>query len=68
MQNHDPDVKGRSQRVQGLCRELGELVRLSREQRRTIDMLLSQLEGVLRSARLYRPGRGSARSSGSSRA
>ena len=65
MQDHDSDANARSQRVQGLCRELGQLVELSREQRRAIDMLLSQLENVLRSARLHRLARGAVRSVGS---
>ena len=52
MQNEDPDVS----------RELGQLVALSREQRRAIDALLSQLEAVMRSARLHRLARGAGRS------
>jgi hypothetical protein len=40
-------------------------VQLSRQQRRTIDKLLSQLENVLRSARLHRFVGGSGYSSGS---
>ena len=67
MQNQDPDVSARSQRVQGLRRELGQLVALSREQRRAIDALLSQLEAVMRSARLHRLARGAGRSGESSR-
>lgn len=67
MHDEDTDAIRRGTRVQTLCRELGYLVELSREQRRTIDALLSQLEGVMRSARLHRLARGSARSVGSSR-
>jgi hypothetical protein len=67
MQNKDPDAIERSQRVRVLCRELGQLVELSREQRRTIDELLERLEGVMRSARLHRIARGAWRSVGSSR-
>jgi hypothetical protein len=65
MQNQDHAVNARSQGVHGLCREVGELVKLSREQRRTIDKLLSQLENVLRSAGLHRIVAGSGYSSGS---
>ena len=67
MHNDDPDVRSRSQRVQGLCQELGALVELSREQRRVIDSLLSQLESLLRSARVNRLVRGKVRSAGSSK-
>jgi len=66
MQGHDSHTIERSQHVHGLCREVGELVELSRKQRRVIDMLLSQLESVLRSARVHRPARGATRSAGSS--
>ena len=65
MKNQDRTANARSEGVHGLCREVGELVQLSREQRRTIDKLLSQLENVLRSARLRRIVGGSGYSSGS---
>jgi hypothetical protein len=65
MQNHDPGANVRSEGTHGLCREVGELVTLSRQQRRTIDRLLSQLENVLRSARVHRFVGGSGYSSGS---
>jgi hypothetical protein len=67
MQNQDPDAIARSQRVRALCREVGQLVELSREQRRTIDELLQRLEGVMRRARLQRVATGAWRSVGSSR-
>jgi hypothetical protein len=66
MQTQDPDARERSECVQTLCREVGHLVEVSREQRRTIDALLTELEGVMRSARRYRLARG-VRSVGSSR-
>jgi hypothetical protein len=62
----DPEAVARNQRVQGLCRELGQLVELSREQRRVIDVLLGELEAVLRRARMRRLARGAARTAGSS--
>ncbi len=58
MQNQDSDVRARNHRVQDLCRELSHLVELSREQRRTIDTLLTRLEAVLRHARVHRIARG----------
>jgi hypothetical protein len=64
MQNQDPDAIARSHRVRTLCRELGQLVELSREQRRTIDELLARLEGVMRSARLHHIAPGAWRPSG----
>jgi hypothetical protein len=67
MHTQDPDANGRNQRVEALCRELSHLVELSRGQRRTIDALLTELEAVLRSARLYRLARGAVRSVGSSK-
>jgi hypothetical protein len=51
MQKPDLETLVRSRRVQDLCRELRQLVRLSLEQRRTIDQLLAQLEAVTRRAR-----------------
>jgi hypothetical protein len=54
MQNQDPDVIARSRRVRALCLELGQLVEVSREQRRSIDELLGRLEAVMRRARLQR--------------
>jgi hypothetical protein len=67
MQNQDPDVIVRNPRVQELCRELGQLVAVSREQRRTIDTLLTRLDAVLRCARVHRMARGGWRSAASSR-
>ena len=64
MQNEDSDVTARNHRVQELCRELSQLVELSREQRRTIDGLLTRLEAVMRRARLHRIARGSWRPAG----
>jgi hypothetical protein len=61
MQNENPDALARNHRVQRLCHEVGELVALSREQRRAIDELLARLEAVMRRAR-HRVGRGSWRS------
>jgi hypothetical protein len=66
MQSHDPDAVMRSLHVQSLCREVRDLVALSREQRRSIDGLLSRLEAVMRVARLNRTGRGSWRTAASS--
>jgi hypothetical protein len=66
MQGHDSRTIERSQHVHGLCREVGELVERSRKQRRVIDMLLSQLETVLRSAGIHRAARGGTHSAGSS--
>ena len=67
MQNQDSDVRARNHRVQDLCRELSHLVELSREQRRTIDTLLTRLEAVLRHARVHRIARGGWRPAGPSR-
>jgi len=67
MQDHDSDAIARSQRVQRLRRELGQLMAQSREQRRAIDMLLSQLESLWRRARFHRLIGGAAVSVGSSR-
>ena len=62
MQDHDSDAIARSQRVQRLRRELGQLMAQSREQRRAIDMLLSQLESLWRRARFHRLTGGAAQS------
>jgi hypothetical protein len=67
MQKENPDAIARHHSVQRLCREVGDLVALSLEQRRTIDELLGRLEAVMRRARLYRIGRGQWRSAESSR-
>jgi hypothetical protein len=67
MQTREPDATQRSERAQSLCREVGDLVELSREQRRGIDALLTQLERVMRTARRYRLTRGAAGPMGSSR-
>jgi hypothetical protein len=66
MQNQDSDVAARNPRVQDLCREVGQLVALSREQRRTIDGLLTRLETVLRRARRHRVSHGAWRAAKSS--
>ena len=51
MQKPDLDADARNRRVQDLCRELGQLLVLSQEQRRYIDHLLTQLEAVTRAAK-----------------
>ena len=50
MHSPDPEVHARKERVQELCRQLGRLLTLSLEQRRTIDRLLGELELVTRRA------------------
>ncbi|MEO5822786.1 MAG: hypothetical protein ABIT71_19955 [Vicinamibacteraceae bacterium] len=55
----------RNRQVQQLCRELRQLVELSREQRRTIGGLLAELQGVMRRAQLHRLARGVGRAAGS---
>ena len=50
MQFPDPEVHARKERVQELCRQLGRLLTLSLEQRKTIDRLLGELELVTRRA------------------
>jgi hypothetical protein len=67
MQNQDSDVTARNPQVQELCREVGQLVALSREQRRTIDGLLTRLETVLQRARRHRISQGGWRAAGPSR-
>lgn len=51
MQKPDPETIARNRRVQGLCRELSQLLIRAQSQRRTIDQLLNQLEDVTRAAR-----------------
>jgi hypothetical protein len=51
MQKPDPETIARNRRVQGLCRELSQLLILSQTQRRTIDRLLNELEDVTRAAK-----------------
>jgi hypothetical protein len=52
MQKENTDALARDHRVPRLRREVGELVALSREQRRAIDELLNRLEAVMRRARV----------------
>jgi hypothetical protein len=50
MQVNDQEARAASRRVQELCRQLAHLVLLSREQRRTIDRLIAELNTVARLA------------------
>jgi uncharacterized protein YigA (DUF484 family) len=51
MQKDDSEAARRRERVQELCRELTHLVSLSHEQRRVLDRLLHELEGLAEQAR-----------------
>jgi hypothetical protein len=48
MQDTYSDVGARNKRVQAICPRLTELVPLSREESRTLDILLTQLETLAR--------------------
>lgn len=50
MQSMDPEVHARKERVHDLCRQLGRLLTLSLEQRKSIDRLLHELELITRRA------------------
>jgi hypothetical protein len=48
MQNDDLDRAARSLRVQAICRRLTALVSMSREKRREVDRLLTELDAITR--------------------